>query len=283
MKKRLASILLTAAAAAVIAVGMLVPKALLQYEETRYEQDRYAAERIAFDALPMTTPVNDLTGPLYIQWLKAARELLKNESSLIPRDPTASELTMEEAVITARSGLNDLIEYGAMPDIGLDQYGFKQGALKGYDASYAESAEMNSRPVGLWFMSFEDGKGHGINVVCDSRNGSVYSVEYDWIASFIEEQTCAMLTGFANSLGLQDGNGFYFEARDGFGFLYISEFCLFVDTRLPHSIGLWTGAAVYPTPFPTPTPDITAPPQFAPEPSTAPPQFIPAASPTPAP
>ena len=270
MKSKILSAAGIAAAIMIVLAGVFIPKLLLKSLEESYEREQILAWRSALSADPTPTPSSGNSGTINKRWLSEARTLLENESSLVLRDPTDIELSMEQAAATVRRELDVLIEDGAMPDLELDEYSFKHGLLKGYDpASVPRFAE--NGPVGLWILSFEALNGYSINVTCDSRNGSVYSVTYDWTAAFIDEECCTMLVSYANYLGLSVENGIFFEVRDSSGFLYVNEFKLHVDTGLPHSMRLWIESeGVYPTPLPTPTPVITEIPVITPTPDPSP-------------
>ncbi|MBR3486168.1 MAG: hypothetical protein IKH31_01155 [Clostridia bacterium] len=265
-----------AAALDFMLLGVLIPKALLVRAEDRYLTVEWSQDSGGSSIEPRATaaPLPGEGHELEIVWLWEAQNLIQDESDLLPREPLSFEMSMEQAVQTARNELDLLSSLGALTGLDKDDLRFKSGELRGHQSASFES-ELGSSPGmpwGLWIITFEDGEGRPIELKCDSQNGCVYSVAFRRDAAVSDFICFSSLIGYAKYFGLpmqgavlDDNNaGTYFLSVSGVQLVYTET-----DSRGMTSLSLFVPgeqAVGMPTPLPTltPTPEPTKTPKPAP-------------------
>ena len=196
-----------AAALDLMLLGVLIPKALLEREEDKYLAVEWTQDSGGSSAIEPRTTAAPLPGEgheLEIVWLWEAQNLIQDESELLPREPLSFEMSMEQAVQTARNELDLLSSLGALTGLDKDDLRFKSGALRGHPSASFES-ELGSSPGmpwGLWIITFEDGEGRPIELKCDSQKGCVYSVAFRRDAEVSDFVCFSALIGYAKYFGL---------------------------------------------------------------------------------
>ncbi|MBR3382709.1 MAG: hypothetical protein IKG85_06725 [Clostridia bacterium] len=196
-----------AAALDFMLLGVLIPKALLVRAEDQYLAVEWTQDSGANTAIEPRATAAPLPGEgheLEIVWLWEAQNLIQDESELLPREPLSFEMSMEQAVQTARNELDLLSSLGALTGLDKDDLRFKSGELRGHPSASFES-ELGSSPGmpwGLWIITFEDGEGRPIELKCDSQNGCVYSVAFRRDAEVSDFVCFSALIGYAKYFGL---------------------------------------------------------------------------------
>ena len=250
-----------AAALDFMLLGVLIPKALLVRAEDRYLTIEWSQDSGGSSIQPRTTaaPLPGEGHELEIVWLWEAQNLIQDESELLPREPLSIEMSMEQAVQTARNELDLLSSLGALTGLDKDDLRFKSGELRGHPSASFES-ELGSSPGmpwGLWIITFEDGEGRPIELKCDSQKGCVYSVASRRDAAVSDFICFSSLIGYAKYFGLpmqgavlDDNNaGTYFLSVSGVQLVYTET-----DSRGMTSLSLCVPgeqAVGMPTPLPT--------------------------------
>ena len=197
-----------AAALDFMLLGVLIPKALLVRAEDRYLAVEWTQDSGANTAIEPRATAAPLPGEgheLEIVWLWEAQNLIQDESELLPREPLSFEMSMEQAVQTARNELDLLSSLGALTGLDKDDLRFKSGELRGHPSASFES-ELGSSPGmpwGLWIITFEDGEGRPIELKCDSQKGCVYSAAFRRDAEVSDFVCFSALIGYAKYFGLQ--------------------------------------------------------------------------------
>ncbi len=196
-----------AAALDFMLLGVLIPKALLVRAEDQYLAVEWSQDSGGSSAIEPRATAAPLPGEgheLDMVWLWEAQKLIEDESELLPREPLSFEMSMEQAVQTARNELDLLSSLGALTGLDKDDLRFKSGELRGRAAgSYEE--EMGSSPGmpwGQWIITFEDGEGRPIELKCDSQKGCVYSVVFRRDAEVSDFICFSSLIGYAKYFGL---------------------------------------------------------------------------------
>lgn len=251
-----------AAALDLMLLGVLIPKALLEREEDRYLAVEWTQDSGGSSAIEPRATAAPLPGEgheLEIVWLWEAQNLIQDESELLPREPLSFEMSMEQAVQTARNELDLLSSLGALTGLDKDDLRFKSGELRGHPSASFES-ELGSSPGmpwGLWIITFEDGEGRPIELKCDSQKGCVYSVAFRRDAAVSDFICFSSLIGYAKYFGLpmqgavlDDNNaGTYFLSVSGVQLVYTET-----DSRGMTSLHIFEPGEQtvgMPTPLPT--------------------------------
>lgn len=251
-----------AAALDFMLLGVLIPKALLVRAEDQYlavEWTQDSGANTAIEPRATAAPLPGKGHELEIVWLWEAQNLIRDESELLPREPLSFEMSMEQAVQTARNELDLLSSLGALTGLDKDDLRFKSGELRGHPSASFES-ELGSSPGmpwGLWIITFEDGAGRPVEVKCDSQNGCVYSVAFRRDAEVSDFICFSSLIGYAKYFGLpmqgavlDDNNaGTYFLSVSGVQLVYTET-----DSRGMTSLSLFVPGEQtvgMPTPLPT--------------------------------
>ena len=243
-------------------LGVLIPKALLVRAEDRYLAVEWTQDSGANTAIEPRATAAPLPGEgheIDLGWLWEALALIQDENELSLREPLSFEMSMEQAVQTARNELDLLSSLGALTGLDKDDLRFKSGELRGHPSASFES-ELGSppgMPWGMWIITFEDGEGRPIEVKCDSQKGCVYSVAFRRDAEVSDFICFSSLIGYAKYFGLpmqgavlDDNNaGTYFLSVSGVQLVYTET-----DSRGMTSLSLCVPgeqAVGMPTPLPT--------------------------------
>lgn len=216
MKSIVTTIVGIAAALAVMALGIFIPKALLAQEESKYFSEEQKRETTAAPTMmpqplpttePITSPLPGAGHALDLGWLYNAKSLIENETYLKLREPLPFEMSMETAAFMAQNELELLSSLGALQGCDTTELRFKSGELRGYTdyvLSFYTGGSMSSapgRPVGFWRITFLNGDGKPIIVECDSQRGLVYSVDFSLFKAPSDFICCSMLISYAKYLG----------------------------------------------------------------------------------
>lgn len=250
-----------AAALDFMLLGVLIPKALLVRAEDQYLAVEWTQDSGGSSKEPRATaaPLPGEGHELDMVWLWEAQKLIEDESELLPREPLSFEMSMEQAVQTARNELDLLSSLGALTGLDKDDLRFKSGELRGHPSASFES-ELGSSPGmpwGLWIITFEDGEGRPIELKCDSQKGCVYSVAFRRDAEVSDFICFSALIGYAKYFGLPMQGamldtysaGTYFLSVNGVQLVYTET-----DSRGMTSLSLCVPgeqAVGMPTPLPT--------------------------------
>lgn len=114
MKSIVTTIVGIAAALAVMALGIFIPKALLAQEESKYFSEEQKRETTAAPTMmpqplpttePITSPLPGAGHALDLEWLYNAKSLIENETYLKLREPLPFEMSMETAAFMAQNEL----------------------------------------------------------------------------------------------------------------------------------------------------------------------------------
>lgn len=218
MKNSLISALGICAAFIIAFLGIFIPKAFWGMEEARYvsmKWTRAGSGSMPIKPDPTPSPAPGMAHELNVVWLYMASDIMEDINRLVPREPAAIELSMEDIAKKALGELDLMTLHGAIPELNTSDLHFKSAELRGYiDDRYTGmfegeasvrigEGELTGFPFGLWFIAFEDAvDGRTVNVICDSQYGLIYSVEFETTTENSAADCFAALVGYAEYFGL---------------------------------------------------------------------------------
>lgn len=168
---------------AIMLAGVLLPALLLKKQEEKLLGSEWINNvvSVASGGEQYSSPYGggdaDAETAVRQSRLRAVLTAASDGGERYPRDPVEGELMITEAVARARAEMETLFGLGALPAIGMNEFGFRSAELLEENISPAENiSELHITqpflsPIGIWHVTFICGR-ESIDISIDARTGT---------------------------------------------------------------------------------------------------------------